>query len=320
MDFNTLPKAELHCHLDGILSPAMLRDILLTDPTFPVDLDALARAYPVNGLDSFFAWQSHTAALKTRLALHYPIITRHIAHLKAQNVRYFELMVSHGSLPQDDGQAFEAMTAFREHVNTCEAGAIQVEFIFAVGRLRSPERMAASLPLVLRLFEAGLIVGIALAGPEIGNPVKPYAETFRRYHEAGLKIEMHAGEWVGAESVWDALEYGYPDRIGHGVSLFDDPRLIEHFQAGQLHIEMCPTCNLVTGSVQRFEDHPIARAKALGLNFSLNTDDPGIVACSMNSEYQRVTDVFGFTPDDWMQVYHNTLAARFQPDLRVAVA
>jgi adenosine deaminase len=160
-------------------------------------------------------------------------------------------------------------------------------------------------------------VGVAFAGPEIDFPVRPFTRSFRRFHEAGLGIEIHAGEWVGSESVWDALEYGYPDRIGHGVTLFNDPRLIEIFQERQIHIEMCPTSNLQTGSVARIEDHPIRLAYDLGLNFGINTDDPGCFLCSMNSEYNLISKVFGFDQTAWEQVYTNSLNARFQRTLRV---
>ena len=69
----------------------------------------------------------------------------------------------------------------------------------------------------LKLYEAGHLAGVVMAGPEPRYPVKPLHKFFASWHEAGLGIEIHAGEWCGPESVWDALEYGFPDRIGHGV-------------------------------------------------------------------------------------------------------
>ena len=166
--------------------------------------------------------------------------------------------------------------------------------------------------------EAGLIVGVALAGPERGYPVKPFHSTFARFHRAGLRIEIHAGEWCGPESVWDALEHGYPDRIGHGVSIFQDPRLLDVIQERNIHLEMCPTSNLVTGSVACIAEHPIGRARDLGLGFSINTDDPGPFGCSMESEYALLSEEFGFTDGDFDRVYRNALEARFQPELRIS--
>ena len=182
-------------------------------------------------------------------------------------------MIPGAGLFRDEVEAVEKVQAFRDWVTRHEGGEIQVELLASSGRNKSPEQMRAHEERILALHKAGLIVGIALAGSERGYPVKPFHSTFARFHHAGLRIEIHTGEWRGPESVWDALDHGYPDRIGHGVSLFSeipdrvqDPRLVDVFQERQIYIEMCPTSNLKTGSVSRIEDHPIARARDLGLN------------------------------------------------------
>jgi adenosine deaminase len=209
----------------------------------------------------------------------------------------------------------EEFSRFRQWLDQQEANRIQVELLIGIGRNRTVEEFETVAPLILKLYEAGLIVGVTLAGPERGWPVLPFKSFFAEFHEAGLGIEIHAGEWCGPESVWDALENGYPDRIGHGVALFDDPRLIDLIRERAIHLEMCPTCNLKTGSVAALDQHPIRRARDLGMNFSLNTDDPGVVGCSMQSEYDLVSRLFGFSEAAFQQIYANTLRARFQPEL-----
>ena len=316
MDVNILPKVELHCHLDGIISPAMAQAIREQDTTFPLTPETLAQAYPVTDYDSFVNWWSFIKPVSGELAYAYPILGNYITQLKAQHVRYLEVMIAGGQLPRDSKQAVEAVQAFRTWVNQQENDQIQVEFLFVFGRNKPPEAVEEIAERVLALYQAGLISGVALAGPERGNPVKPFHKTFARFHEAGLGIEIHAGEWVGPESVWDALTYGYPKRIGHGVSLFQDPKLIALAQERQLHIEFCPTSNLKTSSISHIEDHPAKKAKELGLNFSINTDDPGPFECSMTSEYALLASRFGFEAADFHQIYTNSLAARFQPELR----
>src|SRR5207247_481664 len=114
----------------------------------------------------------------------------------------------------------------------------------------------------------------------------------------------------------DALEYGFPTRIGHGVAIFEDPRLLGRIQELGIHVEMCPTSNVKTGSVPNIEAHPVRLARDLDLSFSINTDDPGAFECSMNSEYELLEQLFGFQEDDFARVYANSLEARFQPRLR----
>ncbi len=315
----SLPKVELHCHLDGVLGAEMAREICREHPGFILGPDDLQRGLPVTDLATFWAWWDVIRPLMGDVANFLPVLEKHINHLKAQRVVYAEIMIASGGLSRDSSRAVEQVRAVREITNQLEGGEIQIEFLIGFGRNRSAEDMELVGKRALALHAAGLIVGAALAGPEPGYPVKPFQRTFARFHEAGLGIMIHAGEWCGPESVWDALEHGYPDRIGHGVSLFQDPRLIDLFLQRQIHVEMCPTSNVKTASVARIEDHPIGRARELGMNFSLNTDDPGPFGSSMESEYELVTRLFGFDEGDWQRVYRNSLAARFQPRLRVAV-
>ncbi len=311
MDLQALPKAELHCHLDGVLSPAMARAIRRGDPAYPIAPEDFAPYYPIKDIESFFHWWRALDPINGQLAFFYPILAQHIAALKAQNVRYAEMMIASSLAPRDIAAAVDAFISLRAWTDQCAAGDSDVAFLIAFGRNKTPEAAAEVAERVIALHEAGLIVGVALAGPEAGNPVKPFEKTFARYHETGLGIEIHAGEWCGPESVWDALKHGYPNRIGHGVSLFLDPALVELFQERQIHIEMCPTSNVKTGSVARIEAHPIRQARDLGLNFSINTDDPGPFLNSLTSEYQLLTDTFGFDEADFQRIYANTLSARF---------
>jgi adenosine deaminase len=301
------------------LDPGMIRDIRQQDPAFPIDPDQFERAYPVCDFETLTRWVNLTVPIASELDNYRPILDRYIKRLKAQRVLYSEIMIPGAGLFRDEVEAVEKVQVFRDWVTRQENGEIQVEFLALSGRNKSPEQMRAQEQRILALHEAKLIVGVALAGPERGYPVKLFHSTFARFHDAGLSIEIHAGELCGPESVWDALEYGYPDRIGHGVSLFQDPRLVEVFQEQQIHVEMCPTSNLKIGSVSRIEDHPIARARDLGLNFSVNTDDPGAFGCSIASEYELLVRVFGFDESDFQRIYANSLASRFQPCLRAGM-
>jgi len=320
MRYQHIPKVELHCHLDGIVDPAILREMEQQGYALPLRPEALQAAHPVRNFDEFKNYMEVAEAVEGDLENFKPILARHIERLKAQNVIYTEIMLGTSELPRDAGALVEKFGGFREYVTGLEAGQIQVEFLAVVWRGRPVEVIEKVADKVLRLREVNLLVGMALAGwPERGQPIKPLSRTLARLHEAGVGIEIHAGEWAGPESVWDALEYGFPHRIGHGVAIFQDPRLIERVQNDRLHIEMCPTSNVKTGSVERIEDHPVRRARDLGLNFSVSTDDPGPFECSMESEYVLLADTFGFQEKDFEVMAENALSARFQPQLRYPV-
>jgi adenosine deaminase len=317
MRFLHIPKVELHCHVDGIVDPAMLREIEGRGISLPVTSQALQAAYPVRNFDEFIHWFQVAEPIEDNTEHFKPVLAAHIERLIAQNVTYTEIMLGTSELPRDDGRLIEAFGQFREFVTGLEGGKIQVEFLVAVARNRPPERLEALADRLVRLREANLVFGVALAGwPEA--PIKPLGKTLARLREAGVGIEIHAGEWAGPESVWDALEHGSPHRIGHGVAIFQDPRLVERFQKERIHIEMCPTSNVRTGSVERLEAHPIPRARDLSLSYSVSTDDPGPFECSLESEYELLAEAFGFQEHDFAVMAENALSARFQPQLRYA--
>jgi len=320
MNFHHLPKAELHCHLDGVIDPPMLREMQRRGDPLPLTPEVLEAAYPVRTFDEFIHWFQVAEAIEGKLDNFKPVLALQIERLKAQNVVYAEFLIGTSELRYGDtGELLEKFGAFREYVTELEAGQIQVEFLVAFWRGRPAEVLEPVAERVIRLREAGLLFGVGLAGwPEVS--IKPLSKMLARLHVAGVGIEIHAGEWAGPESVWDALEFGFPNRIGHGVRLFQDPKLVEIFQERQIHIEFCPTSNLKTGSIARIEDHPAARAKALRLNFSINTDDPGPFENSLESEFALLAEKFGFDEADFRRVFENSLAARFAPELRPHLA
>ncbi|MEX0785260.1 MAG: hypothetical protein WD939_01355 [Dehalococcoidia bacterium] len=310
-----MKKVELHCHIDGIVDAEMLRAMAAWGLEPPVSAEQLEAAYPVDGFDAFVRWEEVQSPLEGGWEWFKPILAMHIERLKAQDVVYAEIAIGSSELPRDQSEAVERMQEVRQWLNQEEAGRIQVELLVAFSRHRPPEFAEQLAERLLPLHEAGLIAGVVVAGPERGNPASPFRRALERMRDAGLGIEIHAGEWAGPESVWDALECS-PHRIGHGVAVFDDPRLLEQVQKSGIHIEMCPTSNLKTGSIDRIDAHPVRIANELQLSFSVNTDDPGAFECSMESEFDLLRDLFGFDDAAFERIARNALAARFQPELR----
>jgi len=313
----SLPKVELHCHLEGIIDLSISESLCRQNPDYPIRPENFEGVYPVKTFDDFLTWWRVVQPVWGQFGPFAPILLSYVETARKQNVRYLEIMISSSLIPGDPVEATEVMGGLRRMIDRLEAGIIQVEMVACIPRHRPPEEIEPRIDVIERLFEENLIAGVGLAGLEKEYPVKPLRHIFSRLHEAGMGIEIHAGEWCGPESVRDALDYGYPDRIGHGVSLFKDPALIDEVLERGIHVEMCPVSNVKTGSVARIEDHPIAAARELRMSYSVNTDDPGIFQNSLNSEYALLERVFGFTKDDFRKIYTNSLAARFQPGLRI---
>ena len=319
MSYRNVRKVELHCHLDGIADPAMLRAMQAQGLELPITPEALEACYPVVDYESFWRYMEALTPFEGNLDAFRPILAAHLERLKSQRVVYTEISLGTSELRRDPAELSERFQAFRDWLTRIEDGKLQVELLIGFSRFREPEFVEGLADVLAPLRRAGLIVGVVLAGPEQGYPVRPLRRAFQRFREAGLGVEIHAGEWAGPESVWDALDHGAPHRIGHGVAAFEDPRLLERIREEGIHLELCLTSNVKTGSVRRIEEHPVRLARELGLSFSINTDDPGAFQCSMESEFKLLEEQFGFQDEDFEKIRRDSLGARFQPALRYGV-
>jgi adenosine deaminase len=280
-----------------------------------VEPQSLSAVYPVRGLDGFRRFVEvlrpyHSAPPEAMR----PILAAHVQSLREQHVVYTELMISPAMFGA--GGLLTGFQQWREWSLEMEQGQIQIEFLMVVPRSLAPDALERDTVSFSELRRRDLIAGVALAGPEGGESIGRFETAFLRWRDAGLGIEIHAGEHSGPESVWDALRHGRPDRLGHALSAFQDPELIDDLRSNCVHIELCPTSNLCTGAVNSMEQHPAGRARQAGLSFSINTDDPGAFECSMSGEYARVANAFGFSSGDFSEIFRHSLSARFARKLR----
>lgn len=313
-----IAKAELHLHVDGLIGPRLLKTMENTGDSPGLPLGELEHVCPVVSKED---WLNRYAPLvepyiRNRSDVLQKSLERHVEELKTQKVIYLEVMLS--SFHMQCESIEDQMELYRRFRDTFSAtNGIQVEFLYAFGRTTRRERIEAHAERALEAYNRGIIRGVALAGDEKQSFVKPVADIFNAFKDRGMGIEIHAGEWGGPEYVWDALEYGQADRIGHGLALFEDPTLLRYVRDHGIHIEMCPTSNLLLTRLKSVSDHPLGRALQEGLSFSINTDDPGPFGCTLNSEFELMAKTFNLTRGDFELILENSLKAAFAPVRRL---
>jgi adenosine deaminase len=289
----------------------MLEELAARGHATGVDLGALDRLVPVRSMDGWL--REYSPLVQPAMVPHdrfVPILEIHIENLIRQRVVYAEIMVSRFLLlPGGEEEMLARFGALRAAADRACAGKIEVRFLAAMGR-GSMERAERQAERIVQLARSGLIVGVAIAGDENACTIRSLAPLIDRFRAAGLRIEIHAGEMAGPESVWDALEHGRPDRLGHGTRAFEDERLIDRIRELGVHLELCPTSNVCLQVVPSLAHHPIKRARDLGLSFSVNTDDPGPFGCTLTSELQQL-EGFGFGQADFERIRDAAWAARF---------
>jgi adenosine deaminase len=307
-------KAELHCHLGGVLDPEMLRALRADGLDLGLDPAALEACYPVRSIADFLDRYSATIdpALAPRDVRLLPLLVQQVRRWRAQRVDYAEVFLGDLLFARRDlGELVELYRVFQATAQRHAGPELQVEIVSCVGR-GSVERFERQAERIIALHAAGVVCGIAIAGLE-EHPLEPARHVFDRLHDTGMGIEVHAGETRGPASVWDALRHARPHRIGHGLAIFADPALPDAVQRAGLHLEFCPTSNLALGCVARIADHPIAVAHRRGMSFSVNTDDPGAFGVSLTSELGLLETQFGFTAADFAAIHTHTVAAGFAP-------
>lgn len=312
-----LPKVELHCHLLGVITPKLLHQLQAANDYRLVPVEPLARLLPVRDTTAFREVLQLLAPYQKASWIDYqPILTYHIQQLIAQQVVYTEIMISPLMFPQTTAQMIEAFRAFRQWVDKLEQERIQVEFLMVMPRWLNSDQISRNMHQYIELSRVGLICGVAIVGLEDGTSLQRFTYALKQCKKAGLGIEIHAGEHSGSENVWDAVNYGLADRIGHGIGLFQDVRLVEYIRSKQIHLEFCPTSNLCTGSVTNLSQHPLPIARQLGLSYSVNTDDPGFFNCTLTDEYRLLAHYFDFSQQDFNRLFETSIQARFRKQLK----
>jgi len=307
-----MPKAELHCHLGGVLDPEMIRELAAAGHDLGIDPAALEACYPVSSIQGFVDGYGAVldGVLRPRDVRLLPLVVQQVRRWNRQNVTYAELFVSDLLFARDDlGELIALYELYRDTARAEAAPGLQLALVSCVGR-GPAERLARQTERIIALYEAGAICGVSLAGME-ELPLGPTEPLLRRMRDTGMGIEIHAGETGGVDSVWDALRHGHPHRIGHGLAVFEDERLIDAVAEAAIHLEFCPTSNLALGCIRQIADHPLPAAIRHGLSFSVNTDDPGAFRCSLTSELELVARQFGLAPSDLDAIHASTVAAGF---------
>ncbi|SRR5579883_131852 len=290
-----LPKAELHVHLEGSIEPETLHEL---DPATPLEDFRALYEYP-----DFDAFLKAFGAVGKRLRTpeDYGVITRRLLQcLAAQNVRYAEIILAAGVVlwkGQDFAPIFDAV---------CEAAAgspVEVRWILDAVRQFGIEPAMQVAELAAARKDRG-VVAYGIGGSEERGPATWFKDVFAFAKRSGLHLTAHAGESMGPESIWAALELG-AERIGHGIRAIEDPVLLAHLRDRDIPLEICITSNCVTGVVKRLEEHPVRRLYEAGVPIVLNTDDPAMFRCSLVEEYRLAARVFGFTEAELRGIAEN---------------
>jgi adenosine deaminase len=164
-------------------------------------------------------------------------------------------------------------------------------------------------------FHGSRVVALDLAGDEAGFPLDAHIDAYRYAREHGLFRTAHAGEGLGPESVWETLRLLDPQRIGHGTRSVEDSKLVEHLRRKRIHLELCPSANVqIIPSIRSMEEHPIDRLYRAGVSLNVNSDSRMLTPTTLTKEYEILHRVFNWGEQDLVRANLMGLDAAFVDD------
>ena len=299
--YQSLPKIELHRHLEGSLR---LRTLLEVAKLHGMDLVGTDRLRPLVQIraedpltsDNFLS-KFQTLRRFYRSSEIIGRITREaIADAGEDNIRYMELRFTPVALSRVENFSLSEVVdwVIQGTQEASEKHGVITRLIVSVNRHESPEVAAEAIKMAIDKKDQG-IVGIDLAGDETRFPASPFAGIFQEAREAGLHITVHAGEWGGAGNVAAAITQLGAERIGHGVRVLEDPAVVAMAKERGTAFEVCVTSNYQSGVVSSLKEHPVLKMISAGLNVTINTDDPSISQITLGEEYMTVCEKLNFS-------------------------
>ena len=307
----TLPKAEVHLHLEGCFEAAVIEQWARAEGVaLPRPREDLFKFSGLADFLGFLDLACGLASTSSRLAdLAYGLSQR----LADNGTGYADVIVNpthwhawHGRL----GAMLEAIDAGFKAAE--QDGLPPVGLCISLLRTQSADA-AAELVDTLTTLRHPRVVALSVDGNEAtaGRTGPRFAEAFRRAGAAGLRRTVHAGESSGPEGVWDAVDLLCADRIDHGVRAIEDPALVRMLADRQIPLGVCPTSNLVLGVFPSIEQHPIERLRTAGVRVSVNTDDPALLGASLVGEYALCRQAFGWTDETLRAIARTSIDASF---------
>ena len=311
-----LPKAELHVHHVGSVSPRIVSELAERHPgVVPADPDALREFFEFRDFAHFVEVYLAVVDL-IRTPEDVRMLTYEVAREMAegQRLRYAELTCT----PYTSVIRGIPIEAYTEAIEEARVAAerdfgLVLRWIYDIPGESGIPAADATLEYALE-HRTDALVGFGLGGPEIGVPRAQFEEHFTRAREAGLRSVPHAGETTGPGTVWESLRLLGAERIGHGVSAAQDPELLAHLADTGVVLEVCPTSNVATRAVDRIEEHPLRTFVEAGVTVTINSDDPPMFATTLNHDYEVAAGLLDLDEHGVADLARAAVDASFAPD------
>lgn len=320
MNDSTMPKIELHCHLDGSVRPETIIDIAKREgihiPSFDIEemKEELIAPLDCESLDEYLekfsipnaVMQSKENLKRITYELYEDAAKENVKYME---VRFAPLLHTQKGLSVEEiiGSVIEGMKEAEEQFD------IKGNIILSCMRTMSAERAFEVVEQGKSFIGKG-VVAIDLCASEEEGFCGKFIEPIALAREYGYRVTIHAGETGIGRNVLEAVEWLGAERIGHGVYITDCPEAYQIVKEKQIVLEICPTSNVQTKAVNQFRDHPLYDFHRDGIKITINTDNRTVSDTTMTKECVLVWGEFAMSEEDYREIYMNSVKAAFASD------
>ncbi|MEI7829096.1 MAG: adenosine deaminase [Prolixibacteraceae bacterium] len=311
----SLPKAELHLHIEGSLEPELM--FLLSQRNgvrLKYDsVESIRAAYQFDNLQDFLDLYYAATSVLLKEQDFYDLTWAYLLKAKDNNIVHVEIMFD----PQahtSRGVPFSSVIGgiYRALTDGFEKLGITFKLILSFLRHLSQEEGFKTLEEAIPY--KGWITAVGLDSSERNFPPDLFMDLFEKAREMGFLTVAHAGEEGPPEYIWAALDLLKVSRIDHGNSCIEDPDLVDVLGIYEIPLTSCPLSNLKLKVIQKMEDQPVKEMMDRGIKVTVNSDDPAYFGGYLNDNYIAVADALHLTKDEIVQLVTNSFEASFITD------
>lgn len=315
----TIPKAELHLHIEGSLTPELMwRLAQKHNIALPyASVEDIQAAYNFTDLQSFLDIYYAGAGVLIDEDDFFSLMWDYLQRCHEENIVHAEIMFDPQTHTQR-GIGFDVfMPGFLKAMDKAQeefgiSSLLIMSFLRHLPESEALETLAAAEPYYAHISAVGL------DSSEMGHPPSKFERVFKKAKALGFKIVAHAGEEGPPSYIWEAIKLLDVDRIDHGVRCQEDKELVDFLKKSQIPLTVCPLSNLKLCVIDDMREHNILKLLEAGLLVTVNSDDPTYFGGFLNANYEALYHALGTDENTIKTLAANSFKASFLSDERKA--
>lgn len=296
IDFKKMPKVELHLHLDGAIRKSTLNEFYKKDVTSEI----VAKDKCLDLKEYLTKFSLPKAFLQTRENLERACLELS-EDLENDGVIYAEVRFA----PNLHTSILSLEEVVETVIESLKKGHIKIGVILCMLRNDSFDNNLKVIDIASKYLNKG-VVAIDLAGDEKAFKTSLFENLFIKAQEKNIPFTIHAGEINQEDSIKVALDLK-TKRLGHGIAVINYKDLLSRVVNDKILLEICPTSNVQTNIVDKYQNHPIKKLQEAGCLISINTDNRTVSNITLTEEYQKLALAFNFSLEDFCHFNINAI-------------